>query len=184
MSDPTPGWPPLRIARMAAAFYILTIIAGSLSLILKQDVVALNVVADLCYMAVTLLFYFLFKPVSQRLSMVAAAISLAGCIIGLLAMTKILPVYINPLAFFGIYCLLIGYLVIISTFLPRILGLLMIAGGLGWLTFISPALVHRLFPYNLAPGIVAETTLTLWLLIKGVDVARWTSVSGHSAPQR
>ncbi|MDQ2964220.1 MAG: DUF4386 domain-containing protein [Pseudomonadota bacterium] len=77
------------------------------------------------------------------------------------------------LIFFGFYCLLIGYLILRSTFLPRILGALMAFGGLGWLTFLSPPLATYLSPYVLAPGILGEGSLTLWLLVMGVNVQRW-----------
>jgi len=42
------------------------------------------------------------------------------------------------LVFFGMFNSLIGYLIFKSTFLPRILGVLMALSGLGWLTFLSP----------------------------------------------
>jgi hypothetical protein len=74
--------------------------------------------------------------------------------------------------FFGFYCLLIGYLIFRSGFLPRILGAGMAIAGLGWLTFLSPALAHDLSPYILAAGI-GEVSLTLWLLGAGVNAARW-----------
>ena len=79
----------------------------------------------------------------------------------------------NAFVFFGIYCLLIGYLISKSTFLPRVLSILMIIGGLGWLAFLSRSLANTLTPYNMAPGILAETVLTLWLLIRGVNAQRW-----------
>lgn len=72
------------------------------------------------------------------------------------------------LVFFGFYCLLIGYLIYKSTFLPRILGVLMMIAGLGWLTFLWPPLANSLSPYILLPGILGEGSLTLWLLIAGV----------------
>jgi hypothetical protein len=78
------------------------------------------------------------------------------------------------LVFFGVFNLLIGYLVFRSTFLPRILGVLMALSGLGWLTSLSPPLAH----YLLAPieviGILAEASLMLWLLVMGVNSQRWT----------
>jgi hypothetical protein len=46
---------------------------------------------------------------------------------------------------------------------------------LGWLTFLSPALANRLAPYNLIPGVIGETLLTLWLIVRGVDVERWNA---------
>ena len=81
--------------------------------------------------------------------------------------------YSIGLVFFGFYCLLIGYLVFRSTFLPRALGALMAFAGLGWLVFLSPPLASALSPYVLAPGIIGEGSLTLWLLAKGVDATRW-----------
>jgi uncharacterized membrane protein len=80
--------------------------------------------------------------------------------------------YIN-LVFFGLFNLLIGYLIFKSTFLPRILGVLMALSGLGWLTFLSPSLANHLFTYIEALGIIAEAALMQWLLAKGVNVERW-----------
>jgi hypothetical protein len=57
--------------------------------------------------------------------------------------------------------------------LPPILGALMAFGGLGWLTFVSPPLAKDLSPYNLAPGILGEGILALWLLVMGVNAQRW-----------
>ena len=62
--------------------------------------------------------------------------------------------------------------------LPRFLGGLMAIGGIGWLTFIAPSLAKRLVPFNMFPGVLGESVLTLWLLIKGVNVQRWNAQSG------
>jgi len=75
--------------------------------------------------------------------------------------------------FFGVYCLLIGYLIFRSAFLPRILGAPMALAGLGWLTFLSPPLANYLAPCILVLGFVAELALMLWLLVMGVNVQRW-----------
>jgi hypothetical protein len=74
--------------------------------------------------------------------------------------------------FFGFYCLLIGYLIFRSSFLPRILGAGMALAGSGWLTYLFPALTHHLSPYILAVGL-GEVSLTLWLLLAGVNSQRW-----------
>jgi hypothetical protein len=75
--------------------------------------------------------------------------------------------------FFGVYCLLIGYLIFRSAFLPRILGVLMAFAGLGWVTFLSPPVANYLRPYILVLGVIAELALMLWLLVMGVNVQRW-----------
>ena len=77
------------------------------------------------------------------------------------------------LVFFGVFQLLIGYLIFRSTFLPRILGALIALGGLGWLTFLSPPLATSLLTYLMVLGILAEVPLMLWLLVMGVNGERW-----------
>jgi hypothetical protein len=160
-------------ARIAGVFYLLVFVAGITALLVGGRVGMISgVIAAACYLAVTFLFYGIFKPVNRSLSLLAAFISLVGIAIG--PLRQFLPALprINPLVFFGFYCLLIGYLIFRSTFLPRMLGALMVFAGLGWLTFLSPPLGDYLYPYNLAPGIIGEGALTLWLLVMGVDYDR------------
>jgi len=77
------------------------------------------------------------------------------------------------LVFFGLYCLLVGILILRSTFLPRILGVLMVLAGLSYALFLSPPLVRFLQPYILIfPG-VGQISLTLCLLVVGVNEQRW-----------
>ena len=78
------------------------------------------------------------------------------------------------LVLFGFFELLLGYLIFRSTFLPRILGVLWMCAGLGWLTFLWPPLARALSSYVVLPlGVLAEGLLLLWLLVKGVNVSRW-----------
>ena len=121
----------------------------------------------------TVLFYSIFKPVNRRVSLLAAISSLMGCAVGAISSFRPSTLSVNALVFFGVYCLLIGYLISKSTFLPRVLSILMVIGSLGWLTFLSRSLANALTPYNMAPGILAETLLTVWLLIPGVNARRW-----------
>jgi Domain of unknown function (DUF4386) len=93
--------------------------------------------------------------------------------LALLGLTLYVQAYNIGLAFFGFYCLLIGYLILKSAFLPRILGVLMMFGGLSWLTFLSPPLSAYLRPYNIAPGVLGEGSLTLWLLLASVNARKW-----------
>jgi hypothetical protein len=171
---------PRLMARIAGVFYLITFVTGVVALMVRGTVgVAAGLVAAACYVAVTVLFYPLFRPVNGRLSLLAACLSLAGIVVGPLRLTGV-----NPLVFFGFYCLLIGYLIFRSTFLPRILGALMLFAGLGWLTFLSPALARSLAPYNFAPGLIGEGVLTVWLLAVGVNARRWTEQAGVAGAQR
>ncbi len=165
---------PQTRARTAGAFWLMVFVAGSLSLALSNSspaFSAVNTVATLCYIVVTLLLYQLLKPVNKSISLVAASFGLAGCAVSLLHISK--TIHIPDLVFFGFHCLLIGYLIIESTFLPRVLGALMVLAGFGWLTFGWPALASHLAPYNLIPGMVGEGCLLLWLMVKGVNVPKW-----------
>ncbi len=167
---------PRSKARIAGVFYLLTILTGAFAAVFAGHRLGdgANLVASACYVAVTLLLYAIFSPVDRSLSLIAAVFSLVGCAIGALGVFHLTPRYTpNSLVLFGVYCLMIGYLIFRSTFLPRILGVLMAFGGLGWLTFVSPELADYLSPYNLAPGILGEGALTLWLLAKGVSEQRW-----------
>jgi Domain of unknown function (DUF4386) len=77
------------------------------------------------------------------------------------------------LAFFGFAAIVKGYLIVRSTFLPRILGALSVIAGLALLTFLSPTLGYHLFTYVAALGMVGALPQILWLLIVGVDERRW-----------
>jgi hypothetical protein len=86
--------------------------------------------------------------------------------------------YTLALFFFGFTFLFHGRLIFRSTFLPRALGLMIQIGGLCYLTnslvfFLAPSLSGKLFPWILLPCFVAELSLALWLLCKGVNVERW-----------
>lgn len=81
--------------------------------------------------------------------------------------------YAIGLCFFGFYCLVIGYLIMVSALVPRVLGFLYALAGLCYLInsftmFLSKGFANPLFPYILMPCLVGELSLTLWMLIKGV----------------
>lgn len=173
---------PRSKARIAGIFYLLTILTGSFALLFDGPLrSALLLGSTGCYVAVTILFYGLFRPVNPAVSAIAAVVSLIGCALSVLGLFHLVSMRPNPLVFFGGYCLAIGYLILRSTFLPRILGVLMALGGLGWLTFVSPALSQQLSPYNMAPGILGETALTVWLLAVGVNALRWNEQASAAA---
>lgn len=82
------------------------------------------------------------------------------------------------LIFFGCFCLVIGYLIYRSGFLPKLIGVMMAIAGVGYLMnsfalIVSPPLADRLFPVILLPGFFGELSLCLWLIVKGVKVPAW-----------
>jgi hypothetical protein len=167
-----------RLARTAGWWYVANIVTGATAAVwsmrkLQAAASIANLLATIAYIAVTVLLFRLFRPVSKPVSLVAALFSLIGCMASLLDMFGQLPKSISPLMFFGAYCLLIGYLILRSWFLPKILGVLLAIGGLGWLTFALPSLSRQLFPYNMAPGIISESLFALWLVAPGLNEARW-----------
>ncbi len=88
-------------------------------------------------------------------------------------------VYYVSFVLFGLFDLCIGWLIFRSTFLPRFIGVLMMIGGLGALVFLWPPFATRFFVYLVAPGGVAELALLLWLLVMGVDIAKWRHKTGQ-----
>lgn len=77
------------------------------------------------------------------------------------------------LVFFGLWCVLAGNLIFKSTFLPRILGVLLVIDGIGWMIFMVPPFASYLFPVIAAASALAEIPLQLWLVVMGVNPQRW-----------
>jgi hypothetical protein len=165
----------MNTARIAGVFYLLTFVSGFAALLLGSGMAAANAVATVSYVMVTVLFYRLFRPVDRGVSLLAAVVSGAGCVANGLAALHVSVLPLNPLAFFGVYCILIGWLIVRSGFVPPALGVLMMIGGASWLTFAWPPLARALAPFNFAPGILGEGALTVWLLAFGV-----TSTARHT----
>src|SRR5437764_12018920 len=175
-------------ARITGTFYLLTILTGIFAqgfvsnlLVVFGDALttATNILPHkslfqlgftvyliemACQIAMTALFYDLLKPAGRSVSLLAAFLGLAGCVIKTFSRVfYIAPLFVlggahylsvfsaeqlqalallflkvndqgpaMALAFFGFYALLTGYLIMRSTFLPRILGVVSVCGGLGW----------------------------------------------------
>jgi hypothetical protein len=84
---------------------------------------------------------------------------------------------------YGIWLFPLGYLVFKSDFLPKILGILLIADCFGLLIyvlqrFLLPGYVVISYPC-LVVSFIAELSLTLWLLIKGVKDQKPTLADGQ-----
>jgi hypothetical protein len=174
---------------------------------------ALSLIGNVFYIALTVLFYRMFRPVHATLSLLAAFFSLVGCTIQIMgsffqlaplvlldSSVTYLPAFSArqlealaflcfrlqaqtfniSLVFFALFCLFIGYLIYRSTFLPRVLGVLLILAGFGWLTYLWPPFAATIARYTQPFGFLAELALMLWLLVKGIDVQRWIEIVGTS----
>ncbi len=177
---------------------------------LYRSGLAVGLLANAIYIALTALFYGLFEPVNRSVSLIAAFFSFVGCGIQILGgIFQLAPLvvlggsqFLSPftveqlqaaallslklysqtfavsLVLFALYDLTIGYLIFRSTFLPRILGVLMMCAGVGWLTFVWPPLAKSLSSFVLPLGFLTEFLLMLWLLMKGVNPSRWHEKAG------
>jgi hypothetical protein len=174
---------PRLKARIAGAFYLLTIVAGAFAFIagpLTALGEAASYVEAAFYVAVAVLFYFMFRPVSSGLSLLAALIGVVGSLNLPPSHFHLLP-EIN-FNFFGPYCVLIGYLILKSTFLPRMIGVVVAVAGLGYLTSVWPPLETHLSPFIALVGLLAEGSLTVWLLLVGVDDRQWRELTSTAPP--
>jgi Domain of unknown function (DUF4386) len=184
---------PRLWARIAGVLYLLIFIAAPTGAATATPVKMIITLA--CDTGVALIFYVLLKPVSMRLSVLAAFFRLIFVAVmavnslnyfgvldlfnGARSVTAFNKGYGVALVPFGVHCALIGYLIFKSIFLPRILGVLMALAGLGYLIFLWPPLGrHLFFPYIVIPGVAGEGALTLWLLIMGLNVHRWNERAG------
>ena len=88
--------------------------------------------------------------------------------------------------FYGVGSLAFGYLIFRSGYLPRILGILLAISGLGFvirtfLLIVAPAYASSVL---LLPTAVAGLALTVWLLVRGVDVPKWDAKMSEQGPYR
>jgi hypothetical protein len=220
---------PRLTARITGVFYLITILTGifaggfvSERLVVQGDAAAtatnilthsglfqlgfaVYLIEMACNIAMTALFYDLLKPAGRSVSLLAAFLGFAGCVIKTFSRVFfITPLFVLggahylsvfsaeqlqalallflkvndrgagiALVFFGFYALLTGYLIIRSTFLPRILGVVSVIAGLGWLSFLYLPLAHLLFPYVVALALLGAGALICWLLVFGVNEQRW-----------
>lgn len=164
-----------------------------------------------CDVALAMILYFLLRPVSRNLALLAAFFRLT--FVGIYSVAKLFEIaalaalggtdylkafapqqlhdlayvllrvhslgYGASLLFFGLCCVVFGYLIHQSGYLPRILGTLLLIGGVGYVVFslaqmLAPAFAAKyLFPWVLLPAFPAELGLALWLTVKGVNVPKW-----------
>jgi len=82
------------------------------------------------------------------------------------------------LIFFGFTCLVNGYLIFKSGYLPKVIGALLQVAGLSYLiacfaALFAPTFADLIVPAILLPPLIGESSFCLWLLLKGVNIAKW-----------
>lgn len=164
------GLSPVLKARIAGAFYLITVAGSIYSYVIAPGTGlghASGLVAGTANLVVTLLLYDLLRPVNRLVALLAVFFNIEGS-----------AHEHDPLAFFGCFCLCTGYLIYRSTFMPRLLGAAMALAGLGLLMnayspLLMPSFAHRLSPIGFTLDGIGELSLTLWLLVVGVNGPRW-----------
>lgn len=79
------------------------------------------------------------------------------------------------LLFFALACVIRGYLIIKSTYFPRLLGALLALAGVCYLVnslalLLAPDIGALLFPAIMLPVLIAELSLSLWMIVKGANM--------------
>ena len=229
------------LAKTVGLFWLLTIVTGMFSFVTGGRLIVegnaaltvaninaheslyrfsfvANLAATLCYIAVTLFAYVLFKPVNKNVSLLGAFFSLMGCATGVVsgvlflaplnvltgaagtftagqlqAQTLTLSATMMQandvgLVFFGCHVAIIGYLIRRSIFLPKFLGVLLSVTAICYWTnsldsFLALPFRNYLLPFVALGGLGGEGTFTAWLLIKGVDTARWNEQAASATPE-
>lgn len=164
---------PSLKARLAGVFYLASVLTAVFAEFFAPGKlgVAAIVIPVACYALVTLLLYSIFRVVSARVALLAALFSLAGLT---LEVFQWQPRGMNAaVVLHGVFCLLTGWLILKSTFLPRFLGVLMAIAGVIWLIYLAPSVADSIAPYNTMLGLLGEALPMLWLLVMGVNALRW-----------
>lgn len=83
--------------------------------------------------------------------------------------------YLVAGTFFGLWLLPLGYLLFRSGSAPRSLGVLVMVGSFGYVAdlvtrVLFPAAGETLGPVLVLPSALAEVSLALWLLVKGLNL--------------
>jgi len=166
--------PPRFKARIAGVLYLFSVATAIFAEVFVRGklLYAVGLIPVLCFTVVTLLIYSIFRPVNRSVALFAVLSNFVG--LAFEALELHLKGVNAALVFHGFYCLLIGYLVFMSIFLPRILGWL--------LTSLSSPLAHSLHPYSQALGFLGEGSLMLWLILMGVNILKWKEKS-NAGPQ-
>lgn len=137
----------------------------------------LNLVS-LAVEAISKLFLFLVMPILQKADYLKAFDLQQLQVLANIALKSHDISFNIALLFFGFTCLVNGYLIFKSAYLPKFIGLLMQLAGLCYLigcfaALFAPAFADLIIPAILIPPLIGESSYCLWLLVRGVNIEKW-----------
>jgi hypothetical protein len=160
--------------------------------------IAVDLLMHICDIPLMFIFYQLLKPANKNVALLALLFNLVQTavlvankqnLVNALLQAKTSPIAAYSaiqlheygfgigLIFFGCACLCYGYLIYCSDYFPKVLGIFMSIAGICYLSgsfiqVVLPKLSHQFGALFLLPCFIAELSLCVWLLIKGVKQSR------------
>ena len=142
------------------AYFLLSIAGAALRNL------PLQLVATAFYFVLAVLLYRLFAPAHPRVALALLPLALIGCLIQGFGQAQadagMLRIALVP---FGLFLVVLGYLIARSAFAPVALGVLLFVAGIAWPVVAVPAVPGWYAAIAVVLGIVAEGALAIWLLI-------------------
>lgn len=163
-------------------------------------------VIQLLHFWLVLVFYKLLKPVNRGIAQIMVLLVMVGIPIAMLgelnfgavlhligsedASPALVALFLDMhhygviivQIFWGLWLFPLGYLVYKSTYIPKIIGIILMIGCFGYVAdsfiyFFNPDFGFSFSAYLF----IGEVILPVWLVAKGINVARWNEVTGVTA---
>lgn len=82
------------------------------------------------------------------------------------------------LLMFGPFFILTGYLIIKSGYFPKLIGILYLIPGVSYfvssfVVILAPQFGEKYYFFMAGPALIGELSLSLWLILKGVNLDKW-----------
>jgi hypothetical protein len=230
---------PQIYARLGGALYLIIIVLGIFAQVFVRDKIivsgdaaataanltsmemlwrigiASEFLTVICTIILAMVYFFLLKPVSRELNLLAALFRITAIIVQTVSLVNLLTTlfplanaaftkaftpdqlyaltnfairshsygYSVALLFTGLTFLVQRYFIFNSVYLPKTLGVLIQIAGMGYISngfaiILFPGIANMVFLAIILPVLIGETSLSFWLLIKGVDLQKWNERVG------
>lgn len=160
-----------------------------------------ELVSVICFVVAGLLFYRMLKPVNRDLALLSIMfVCVEAAVHGTSLLVQYAPLVVLKVGgsaatvmmffrlhdvafsfcwvFFGLYFTTLGWLILRSTFLPKAIGALTLLAGAcclvnGFVRFLGVPVPSEVWIYLIVPFGLARVVLGLWLLLRGINFAKW-----------